>query len=168
MEKPENQNCPVDSTTEITVADLVTLTGIGRQTLSTKLEALQVPMRKGARGLRYFKLAEILKISFQLLSSAEKSADDDKKRLSKAKAELAELQLAEKRREVIPAQDALAVAAENFAEVRTALLNLGPSIARDLANQTDPEIISDIIDQKLEQALAPLSVPIVANDPEPV
>lgn len=134
------------------------LTGFDRRTLADKLKNAQVRFEQGPKNSKLYVLGDALPVIYRSSTNATLSPDNesDKRRLAAAKAELAELQLAKQKSIVINAEDALAAVTESFAEVRTGLLNLAPSLATKLATIDNPESIATLIDEKIAEALAPL------------
>lgn len=137
---------------------LAQLTGFDRRTLADRLKNAQIRFEQGPKNSKLYLLDDAMPVIYASSTNATLSTDNesDKRRLAAAKAELAELQLAKQKNEVINAEDALAAVTESFAEVRTGLLNLAPSLATKLATLDNPEIIATLIDEKIAEALAPL------------
>lgn len=168
-ENTTNSGLPPDISVEASRAQLILpkkwnlmqlaqLTGFDRRTLADRLKNAQVRFEQGPKNSKLYLLDDAMPVIYASSTNATLSTDteSDKRRLAAAKAELAELELARKKSEVINAEDALAAVTESFAEVRTGLLNLAPSLATKLATLDNPETIATLIDSKIAEALAPL------------
>lgn len=162
MSTDENPKPNSNTQSEITIAELVVLTGVHRQTISSRLEALRVPFRKGARGLRYYSIAEIMKVVFQLSKKVDESKDLSpidaaKLKLAESKAAEAELDLKERQGELIPINEVLSTVEHEYTVVRAQLRSLPSALATHLANSSTPKECFDLLSTAIDESLSTLS-----------
>lgn len=83
--------------------------------------------------------------------------DQAKQRFTQAAAELKELQLAERRGELLPAADVEAVWTDTCARLRSRMMIIPGRAASLVANETDPAAIEGILEEEIRGALSELS-----------
>lgn len=95
-------------------------------------------------------------------------APDDKKRLMKARADIAEFEAARLAEELVPVDEVTNTWAELVSRFRARCLSIAPKAAPIVANQVSAEACHDIIETFVHEALAELaSTSLEGVDPDP-
>ncbi len=139
----------------LSITQLAKLTGCAKETVRKRLDAKGVaPARRDGRTIYYHPptaLPVILKAGDGLNPAAEKA------RLDATKADLAELDLAERRGELISASEAEAAIVVILTAVRTKLLALPAARAQEWAASSEPAECEEIAAEAVREALEALS-----------
>jgi phage terminase Nu1 subunit (DNA packaging protein) len=97
----------------------------------------------------------------RLTETAATAGDCDlneaKRRRAVAEAELAEIDLAERRRDLLPRSDVDAAVIGAFARVRARLLAVPTKVAAEAAATTEPATVERLLDSAVHEALAELA-----------
>lgn len=162
----------------LSIVQLSLLTGIDRRTVSSKLTEARVPFEPGAHKSKLYRPSEALPQLYKNRDEPERDQnasqlDEEKLLLQRAKREKAELDLAERRREVIPLAEITAAVSREYTFVRSQLRGLPSRLAKHLSVMTAPEecfeLLSNAIDEVLSelQADAIESLASTAQQPDP-
>ena len=146
---------------EVKLDELARILGKSRHFVLDRLRAGMPYLKKGGRGRAYTfnapaAIGWIAKHSAQgrVVDHASVAA---KQRLAQASAELKELQLAEKRGELLPAAEVEATWTDTCASLRSRMMIIPGRAASLVANETDPAAIEGILEEEIRGALSELS-----------
>lgn len=87
---------------------------------------------------------------------AKGAKDDDKNRLARLQGDKIEMELAEKRRDLIPAAEVEPAWTSMVLAARQALLSLPKSLASLMAQTEDPDVARDLLEEAIEEVLQKL------------
>jgi hypothetical protein len=138
------------------MSQLAEVTGFDRKTVDKRLQGL--PYQKGPKGAHLYDASEALPILFipQETSEIEKEMQEAQLRRERALAEKAEIDVAIKRKQLVPIDEVAATVAKEYAYTRARLLSIPTKLALPLARITDPATIKDELDSAIAEALADL------------
>lgn len=164
-ENAGNATAPVS----YTLTNLSELLNYRRQSLKSLLDECGVIYEVGARGSHLYTLENVFKGIVDRnktpsdVQETSGSGEQDKARLTKAKADLAELELAKKQGVLVDAGLVLSTVASEYATVRTQLLTIPQSMAVDLSVISDPEAIQQKLDERINTILLALQADADSN-----
>lgn len=167
MKKEDKKN--ILDTMEVSLTDLEFITQTRRQTISDSLTKLNAPHRVGPSNSKLYKITDILSLLSTVVPKQSKSPtsdvldeSEDKARLLRSKADIEEFKAAKLAGEMVSFNDVATVISEEYSQVRSQLLSLGESLCRELALESNPEIVSQLITTKINQILEALK----ADEPQ--
>lgn len=145
---------------KLNIAQLALLCKLDRRTVAEKLQQASVAFEPGPQRGKIYVVAEALPAIFGRQSKEiveiEKESEEEKLLLLKAKREKAQLELAEKLREVVPLDMVLGEVAKEYTFLRAKLRSIPNSISKVLALQTDPAQIFHVLTKSVDDALSEL------------
>lgn len=161
-------------TTDLSLSDLAKLTAIRRQSISDRLDDVNLHFKVGAANAKMYNLVDMLTC---FLSVGQKDDSDpttteeeDRALLIKAQREMAEIKALKMKGEFVSISEISQVVSSEYNQVRSQIITLGESLCRELALESDPEIISDMITTKVNSILSALqadSIHEVENNGRP-
>lgn len=141
---------------ELNINQLQQLTGFDRNTISEKLTKANLPFKNGTRSSKIYNSADAIKILFQKNESEETELNQSKERLAKAKAELAELELAKQKGLFVETSLILTEIENEYSTIRAQLRSLPSKLTKWLSIETDPQKINQILTDAIEETLIEL------------
>lgn len=139
----------------LSATELADLTGKSRSKVREALVGAGLPSINGPRNTRLFDSAEALRVLFGGSGALNPAAEQA--RLNAAKADLAEIELAQKRRETVPLADVIAHLATSDSIIKQRVLSVPARAAPTVISCTDVRAAEDAIREELHKALDDLS-----------
>lgn len=148
------------TTTDLSLSDLSKLTGIRRQNISDRLDDVSLHFKVGAANAKMYNLVDIL-TSFLSVgqkdgSTATTTEEEDRALLIKAQREMAEMKALKMKGEFVSLSEISQIISSEYNQVRSQIITLGESLCREVALESDPEIISEMITSKVNNILSAL------------
>lgn len=145
---------------KLNIAQLALLCKLDRRTVAEKLQQANISFEPGTQRGKIYVVAEALPAIYGRLSKGaaevESEAEEEKLLLLKAKREKAQVELAEKLRELVPLDMVLGEISKEYTFLRARLRSIPNSISKVLALQTDPAQIFNVLTKSIDDALAEL------------
>lgn len=143
------------------IAQLSQLLQMDRRTISEKLTMASVPFESGPKNSKLYKLDDVLVELYKTGPVSGNSAplsdiEQEKLKLTTAKRERAEHDLAVVRRDVIPIGEVLETVSREYTFVRSQLRGLPSRMAKHVANQSDPETVFKMLSEAVDEVLTEL------------
>lgn len=145
---------------KLNIAQLALLCKLDRRTVAEKLQQANISFEPGPQRGKIYVVSEALPAIFGRQSKEvmdiELESEEEKLLLLKAKREKAQLELAEKLREVVPLDMVLGEVSKEYTFLRAKLRSIPNSLSKVLALQTDPAQIFHVLTKSVDDALAEL------------
>jgi hypothetical protein len=140
---------------KLSINQLNELTGLDRRTITAKLKKAELPFEEGPNNSHLYETPKALAILFNAKEedTVFKQIEKEDLRYQKARADKAELDLAERRREVIPITEIVSAIETEYSFVRAQVNTLGPALGKQVAIETDPIKCAEIISNATELIL---------------
>lgn len=143
------------------IAQLAALLKLDRRTIAEKLNTASIRFEQGPKNAKLYVLDEVLSELYKQGSSSTTNApmtpiDAEKLKLTTAKREQAEHDLAVSRRDVIPINEVISVVSREYTFVRSLLRGLPSRLAKHVANQSDPETVFKMLSDAVDEVLSEL------------
>ncbi len=148
----------------VSLAELQQLTGRTYKTIKARLVAAGVEPKRAEGTALYYAAPESLAAVYGE-AGEHVTAGDELALLNRARRELAELELAERRNELAPIADTERVVVELLSGVRTQLLAVGPAVAQEVASTDSAAEANEIISGAVTHALAGIADATIATRP---
>jgi phage terminase Nu1 subunit (DNA packaging protein) len=156
----------------LSISKIAELTGKDRRTVTKRLSGIKpAEVIKGAKNYESsIALAAVLSPDFELeirnKISAEKTPDHaggydgtvDDNRIKRAKAEKLEMEVAERRRELIPINEIISEVEKEYGFIRTNLMSIPAKNAKILSELDSPAEIQKVLDASIFEVLKSLTV----------
>jgi phage terminase Nu1 subunit (DNA packaging protein) len=157
-----------DNLSEVTLSQLETLTGICFRTLKKRLGAL-APTRVDGKSI-FFDPQVALPVIYEVATAESltkrMNPEQEKARLSRAQAELRELDLAERRRQLISSETIEHIWSDMVTSARSRLLGLPSKCAPLAFGAESVAVAEDVLKTAIFEALSELSEEIPAIEPD--
>lgn len=139
------------------INQLANLTGIDRRTIGKRLESL--PSKPGPNRAKLYSSADALPLLYGIGNSDGARLDpaQERARLDRCRSELAELDLARKRDELLDANDVQGAWLRIVGNAKARLLAIPTRIAGELSDEAEPRQCERIIKDALREALTELA-----------
>lgn len=155
-------------TTDISLSDLARLTEVRRQSISDRLDEIEMPFKVGPANSKMYNVAAILS---HFLSVGQNGVEDettdekkDRAKLLRATREIAEQKSQKMKGELVSLSEISGIISSEYSQVRSQFINLGESLCRELALESDPEIVSEMITTKVNAILSALRADNTVSD----
>lgn len=147
----------------LSIVQLAALTGFDRRRVSASLIAAGVSHAPGDKGAKLYKPAVALGVLYKPATDAgsaeqtlEIMMEREKLRQQRAKSEMAEIELREKRGQVVPIGEVAAEVSREYGIVRAQFRALPSAQAKHLAVMTDPQDVFDQLSKVVDDILKEL------------
>lgn len=145
---------------KLNIAQLALLCKMDRRTIAEKLQQASVSFEPGPQRGKIYYVSEALPAIYGKHTRDEldnlSEFEEEKLLLLKAKREKAQVELAEKLKELVPMDMVLGEISNEFTFLRARLRAIPNSLAKVLALQTDPAHIFTVLTKAIDDALAEL------------
>jgi len=152
-------------------AELAELLGLSLPTLDAMVRRGCPVLQRGAQGREWcFDVPAVIKwrtdraVAAALGDTSKLDQEEARRRKLAAEAALAELDLAERRREMIRVEDAAALVADEYAKVRSRLLDLPARLAPLVAIEADPAACERLVREEVKDTLEELTADADARE----
>jgi phage terminase Nu1 subunit (DNA packaging protein) len=140
---------------------LAQLLQLDRRTIAEKLKMASVPFEAGTKNSKLYVLDDVLAVLYKDGSQNSNNQpmsdiDKEKLKLTTAKREQAEHDLAVSRRDVIPIAEVVSVVSREYTFVRSQLRGLPSRLAKHVANQSDPAVVFKMLSEAVDEVLTEL------------
>lgn len=150
------------------ISQLEELTGIERRTISKTLESNKVAYTPGAKNAKLYKPSEALPV---LYKPSNNQTDPEADELTKekllhatAKRKTAELELAERMREVVPINEVTDIVGKEYEVIRAQFRALPSKLAKQLSMSNDASQVFDVLKDSIDAVLSELSADAQAQE----
>lgn len=143
----------IDGLRYMNMSQLATVTRLDRRTVKDKLVDLKP--YKIEKTAHYYDSHRALSILLGLGDPNKNNQElqELEVRIERAKAEKLETELAKTRGQLVPVEDVCKVVEKEYTYVRSSLVAIPSKRAKELAMETDPAIIQQILDQEIHETL---------------
>lgn len=142
------------------ISQLEELTGIDRRTISKNLDADKVPFTQGPKNAKLYKPQLALPVLYKSLqvqpSATDADLEQEKLLTARAKRQKAELDLAERQRQVIPINEVCEVVEQEYTVIRAQFRSLPSKLAKHLAVLSEPDQVNSILEEHINEVLTGL------------
>lgn len=141
----------------LSMSQLSEVAGIDRRTVKDRLANVK-PFKKEGKAI-IFDATVALPVLFGYSAGNENVLEQIKEqtlRLEKAKADKIELELEERRGQVVAIEDVAKAVEKEYTYVRSTILSIPSKRAKVLALESDPQVVRSLLEQDINEALSHL------------